>query len=158
MEYKYYWEDFQPGMVSEAGGYLVTEEEILEFARKYDPQPFHVDAVVAAGSQYGGLIASGWMTASICMRLACDAVLLESAGMGSPGLDELRWTKPVRAGDVLSLKRVVLETRASKSRPEIGSVRSRSEIYNQRGELVMHITNTAFIRRRNPGAAPGANA
>ncbi len=150
MSYKYYWEDFYPGQVREAGGISLSEAEIIEFAKKYDPQPFHTDPERAQHSAFGGLIASGWQTASVCMRLICDTYLLEAASMGSPGVDEVRWVKPVRPGDTLSLKTTVLETRASASRPDMGTVRSRSELYNQRGELVMHMSGVGMFRRRKP--------
>ena len=90
MSYKYYWEDFYPGQVREAGGISLSEEEIIEFARKYDPQPFHTDREKAKQSYFGGLIASGWQTAAVCMRLICDLYLLEAASLGSPGVDEVR--------------------------------------------------------------------
>ena len=150
MSYKYYWEDFYPGQVREAGGISLSEEEIIEFGRKYDPQPFHTDREKAKQSFFGGLIASGWQTAAVCMRLICDLYLLEAASMGSPGVDEVRWVKPVRAGDTLRLKTTVLETRASTSRPDMGTVRSRSEVYNQHGELVMHMSGVGMFRRREP--------
>lgn len=148
MSYKYYWEDFYPGQVRETSGISLSEEEIIEFAKKYDPQPFHTDKEKASHSAFGGLIASGWQTAGVCMRLLCDSYLLEAASMGSPGVDELRWVKPVRPGDTLHLKSTVLETRASNSRPDMGTVRSRSEVYNQHGELVMHMSGVGMFRRR----------
>ncbi len=152
MSYKYYWEDFAVGQVRETGGHSLTEEEVIEFAKKYDPQPFHIDRDKAKQSAFGGLIASGWQTAGLCMRMLCDMYLLESASMGSPGIDELRWVKPVRPGDTLRLKSTVIETRASTSRPDMGTVRSRSEVYNQRGELVMHMSGVGMFRRRSPDA------
>ena len=150
MSYKNYWEDFDPGQVRDTGGYSLTEDEIVEFAKKYDPQPFHIDKEKAKQSHFGGLIASGWQTASMCMRMLCDLYLLESASMGSPGVDEVRWVKPVRPGDILRIKATVLETRASNSRPDMGTVRSRSEVYNQHGELVMHMSGVGMFRRRSP--------
>jgi len=152
MSHKYYWEDFYQGQVRESGGYSLSEQEIIEFARKYDPQPFHTDKDKAQQSYFGGLIASGWQTASLCMRMICDVYLLEAASLGSPGVDEVRWVKPVRPGDTLHLKTTVLETRASTSRPDMGTVRSRSEVYNQNGELVMHMSGVGMFRRRSPGA------
>ena len=152
MSYKYYWEDFSVGQVREAGGHSLSEDEIIEFAKKYDPQPFHIDRDKAKQSAFGGLIASGWQTAGLCMRMLCDMYLLESASMGSPGVDEVRWVKPVRPGDTLRLKSTVLETRASSSRPDMGTVRSRSEVYNQHGELVMHMSGVGMFRRRSPDA------
>jgi acyl dehydratase len=151
VSYKYYWEDFYPGQVRETSGYSLSEEEIIEFGKKYDPQPFHTDKDKAKESVFGGLIASGWQTASMGMRMLCDLYLLEAASLGSPGVDELRWVKPVRPGDTLRLKSTVLETRASASRPDMGTVRSRSEVYNQHGELVMHMSGVGMFRRRNPG-------
>ena len=121
MSHKYYWEDFYPGQVLETGGYSLSEEEIIEFARKYDPQPFHTDKDKAKQSYFNGLIASGWQTASVAMRMICDLYLLDAASLGSPGVDELRWVKPVRPGDTLRLKATVLETRASASRPTLAS-------------------------------------
>lgn len=151
MSYKYYWEDFYPGQVLEIGGYSLSEEEIIEFARKYDPQPFHADSEKAKQTFFGGLIASGWQTASLCMRMICDVYLLEAASLGSPGVDEVRWVKPVRPGDTLRLKATVLETRASASRPDMGTMRARNEVYNQHGELVMHMSGVGMFRRRTPG-------
>jgi acyl dehydratase len=151
VSFQYYWEDFYPGQVLETGGYGLSEEEIIEFARKYDPQPFHTDRDKAQQSYFGGLIASGWQTAAICMRMICDLYLLEAASLGSPGVDELRWVKPVRPGDTLRLKATVLETRASVSRPDMGTMRARSEVYNQHGELVMHMSGVGMFRRRSPG-------
>lgn len=150
MSYKYFWEDFYPGQVREIGGYSLSEEEIIEFAKKYDPQPFHTDIEAAKHTFFGGLIASGWQTASLCMRMLCDLYLLEAASLGSPGVDELRWVKPVRPGDTLRLQTTVLETRASKSRPDMGTVRHRSEVYNQHGELVLHMSGVGMFRRRSP--------
>lgn len=150
MSYKYYWEDFHPGQVREIGGISLSEEEIIEFGKKYDPQPFHTDRDQAKQSYFGGLIASGWQTASVCMRLICDLYLLEAASLGSPGVDDVRWVKPVRPGDTLRLKTTVLETRASVSRPDMGTVRSRSDLYNQHGELVMHMSGVGMFRRRDP--------
>ena len=148
MSYKYYWEDFYPGQVFETGGRSLSKEEIIEFGKKYDPQPFHTDPGQAQQSYFGGLIASGWQTASLCMRMMSDLYLLEAASLGSPGVDELRWVKPVYPGDTLHLKATVLETRASASRPDMGTVRSRSEVYNQHGELVMHMSGVGMFRRR----------
>ncbi len=152
MAVKYYWEDFYPGQVLETGGLSLSAEEIIDFARKYDPQPFHIDSEKAKQTYFGGLIASGWQTASLCMRMICDLYLLEAASLGSPGIDELRWVKPVRPGDTLHLKVTVLETRASTSRPDMGTMRARSEVCNQHGELVMHMSGVGMFRRRSPGA------
>ena len=149
---EFYFEDFHVGQKLESiGTYTISAAEIKEFGQKYDPQPFHTDTDKAKESVFGGLIASGWQTASLGMRMICDLYLLEAASMGSPGVDEVRWVKPVRPGDTLRLKSTVLETRASTSRPDMGTVRSRSEIYNQHGELVMHMLGVGMFRRRSPG-------
>lgn len=143
-----YLEDFVPGTVYQAGSVRITEAEIVEFATRYDPQPFHVDAAAARASIYGGLIASGWQTVAVTMRLLVDHVFGESAGMGSPGVDELRWLLPVRAGDTLSPRVTVLETRPSRSKPDRGVLRFRVEVENQAGELAMSMVGAAFIGRR----------
>ena len=143
-----YLEDFVPGTVYQAGSVRVTEAEIVEFARRYDPQPFHLDADAARASIYGGLIASGWQTVAVTMRLLVDQVFGESAGMGSPGVDELRWLLPVRPGDTLSPRVIVLETRPSRSKPDRGVLRFRVEVENQDGELAMSMVGASFIGRR----------
>ncbi|MGH8751460.1 MAG: MaoC family dehydratase [Burkholderiales bacterium] len=152
MNYKYYWEDFKAGENVELGEKRVSREEIIAFARAYDPQPFHIDEQAARQSFFGGLIASGWHTCAMLMRIMCDAFLLESASMGSPGVDNIRWLKPVRPDDVIRVRRVCLETRASQSRPEMGVIKNRYEVYNQNDELVMQIEAMSLIRRRHPGA------
>ncbi|WP_142804353.1 MULTISPECIES: MaoC family dehydratase [Tepidiphilus] len=147
-EYKYYWEDFVPGSVQEVGGVEVTKEAIIEFARQYDPQPFHVDEEAARQSPYGGLIASGWHTCALAMRMICDAFMLEAASVGSPGIDNLRWLKPVRPGDVLRVRLTVLEARPLASKPGIGLVRHRWEVLNQNDEVVMEMEGAVMFRRR----------
>ncbi len=132
-----YFEDYQVGEVNEFGDRLVTEQEIIEFALKYDPQPFHVDPAAARESMFGGLIASGWLTASIGMRLLVDHFISRKASIGSPGVDELRWLKPVRPGDRLRVRTTTLETRRSRSKPDRGAVQQRMEVLNQHGETVM---------------------
>ncbi|MCB1165418.1 MAG: MaoC family dehydratase [Leptospiraceae bacterium] len=141
-----YFEDMQPGQSIELGSYQVTEEEILEFARKYDPQPFHIDPQAASESMFGGIIASGWHTASICMRLYVDAVLNRSASMGSPGLDNLRWKRPVRPGDTLSGRFRITECRPF--RPGIGLVKGMAELKNQEGKLVMSFLGQGMFGTR----------
>ena len=143
-----YLEDFVPGTVFEAGSVQVTEAEIVEFATRYDPQPFHVDADAAQRSIYGGLIASGWHTMALTMRLLVDNVFQGSASMGSPGIDELRWLLPVRPGDTLSPRVTVLETRASRSKPDRGVLRFRVEVSNQDGALALTLEGAAFVGRR----------
>ena len=132
-----YFEDYQVGMVDEFGEVLVTAEEIVEFARRYDPQTMHVDADAAATGPFGGLIASGWHTGSLTMRLFVDHYLSKVATLPSPGIDELRWVRPVRPGDTLRMRVTVVEARRSKSKPDRGIVRSLVEVLNQNGEVVM---------------------
>jgi acyl dehydratase len=146
----HYLEDFVAGTVYQAGSVTLTEAEILEFARRYDPQAFHVDPDAARASIYGGLIASGWQTVAVTMRLLVDQVFGESAGMGSPGVDELRWLLPVRPGDMLSPRVTVLESRPSRSKPDRGVVRFKVEVSNQDGELVMSLIGASFIGRQQP--------
>jgi acyl dehydratase len=146
---KRYFEDFAVGEVLALGATApVTEEAIIAFARQYDPQSFHVDPARAKESIFGGLVASGWHTASMVMRLWVDAIVSKTVSMGSPGVEDLRWPAPVRPGDTLTSRAVVLETRPSKSRPEMGLVRWRAETSNQRDELVFTMTGTSFIGRR----------
>ena len=140
-----YLEDFEPGAVFPAGSVQISEAEILEFARRYDPQVFHVDPDAARASIYGGLIASGWQTVAVTMRLLVDHVFGQSAAMGSPGVDEVRWHRPVRPGDTLSPRVTVLESRVSRSKPDRGVLRFRVDVDNQDGELVMSMVGTAFI-------------
>jgi acyl dehydratase len=144
-----YFEDIRPGDVVEFGSYEVTRDEILDFARRYDPQSFHVDDRAARESPFGGLIASGWHTAAIFMRLYVDAVLSGSASMGSPGVEELRWLHPVRPGDVLSGRTRVVAASPSDKRPDRGTVISETEIVNQDGEVVMTMRARGFFRRRS---------
>ena len=148
-----YWEDFKVGEVEQIGAKRVDKDEIIAFARQFDPQPFHVDEAAAKQSMYGGLIASGWHTGAMVMRMMCDAYLLQSASAGSPGLDNLKWLKPVRPGDTIRAQRTTLETRESKSKPDIGIVSNLWEVFNQDGELVMSIQGYGMFRRRNPGSA-----
>ncbi|MBL8487926.1 MAG: MaoC family dehydratase [Rhodocyclaceae bacterium] len=148
-KFKYYWEDFPVGSVREFGGITMTREDIVEFARRFDPQPFHVDEEAARHSPFGGLIASGWHTASVAMRMACDAFLLESASLGSPGIEQLNWVKPVRPGDTLRTRLTVLEARPSESKPHIGLLRTRWEILNQANECVMTLEGHSMFRRRH---------
>ena len=145
-----WWEDFVPGSTREFGGRLVTREDILRFAREYDPQPFHVDEAAAERSLFGGLAASGWHTCALVMRMMCDAYLLDAASLGSPGLDQIRWLAPVRPGDTLSVRLEVLSARPMKSRPGVGLVQSRWTALNQRGEAVMSMEGWAMFRRRDP--------
>ncbi len=143
-----YFEDFAVGETISFREYLVTEEEILDFARRFDPQAFHADPEAAKRSHVGGLIASGWHTGAIFMRLQCDAFLTQSASLVSPGVDELRWLAPVRPGDTLSGSAEVIECRASRSKPDRGIVRARGELHNQAGISVFSVCTTGFFARR----------
>jgi len=148
-----YFEDFPVGAVLAFGDKLISAEEIVAFAKAWDPQPFHVDAEAAKDSQVGELIASGWHTGCLLMRMMCDAYLLESASEGAPGIDEMRWLKPVKPGDRLSVRRTTLAARPSRSRPRIGIVDFQFEVINQHGETALFLKYSAFLRRR-PEAAP----
>jgi len=150
MAIKYYWEDFAPGRVFESGTRTLSEEDILRFAREWDPQTYHTDAEAARRSPFGGLIASGWQTAAVCMRLMCDSYLLETSCVGSPGLDELRWTKPVRPGDTLRMRSTVIESAPSGKQPNRGTVVFRWEILNQNGEVALSMLGRQLFLRRAP--------
>jgi acyl dehydratase len=143
-----YFEDYPPGAVFEADPILVSEAEIIEFARRYDPQAMHTDPQAAAKGRFGGLIASGWHTAALMMRLFADNFLSPASSIASPGIDELRWVQPVRPGDVLSLRVTILAARRSRSRPEQGIVHSFVEVLNQRAEVVMSLKPISLIACR----------
>ena len=149
---KLHWEDFTVGSVAEYGPRLVTREEIVAFAAEFDPQPAHMDEAFARSTMLGGLAASGWHTCAIGMRMIADGFMTNSAGRGSPGIDEVRWVKPVRPGDSLTLRTTILETRPLKSRPDWGLVKFRFELINQAGELVMTQENVNFFGRRESAA------
>ena len=153
MQPKYYWEDFRVGDSFSMGERMVNKDEIIAFATAYDPQPFHIDEEAAQKSIFGGLIASGWHTCALVMRMMVDSYLRDSASLGSPGVDNVRWLKPVRPGDTLRAQRHVVETRASQSKPNIGIVKSRWEVFNQKDELVMTMEGYGMFERREPGAA-----
>jgi len=143
-----WYEDYPVGETVEFGDHLVTQDEVLEFARRYDPQPFHVDPAAAAQSIYGGLIASGWMTSSIAMRLMVDHYLSPQSSMGSPGVDELRWLRPVRPGDRLRMRVTVLDSRVSQSKPDRGMILLLWEVLNQDRTVVMSMKGWGMYRRR----------
>jgi acyl dehydratase len=143
-----YFEDVRVGDTAVLGSRTVTEAEIVRFGRMYDPQPFHIDAGAAATSLFGGLIASGWHTCAIMMRLSVDAMQRDGlAGLGSPGIDSCRWLKPVRPGDTLTVTREIVETWPSRTRP-FGFVRSRSQMTNQQGDTVATIVGVTMVARR----------
>lgn len=143
-----YLDDLVVGEVAEFGDRLMTAEEIIRFAREFDPQPFHIDAEAAGASVFGGLIASGWHSAAVAMRMCVDAFLSPESSMGSPGVDELRWHLPVRPGDRLRLRVTTLEILPSRSKPDRGIARHRMELLNQHGQAVMSFIAMALLRRR----------
>jgi acyl dehydratase len=155
---KIYFEDFEAGSVAQSPAKLVTREEIIAYASEFDPQPMHLDEEAARASMLGGLAASGWHTCAIAMRMMCDWFVLDSASMGAPGVDEVRWTRPVRPGDRLTLRRTVLDTRASKSRPDMGFVKLQFEMLNQSGDVVMTLVTPMMIKRRETALAEAAAA
>jgi acyl dehydratase len=143
-----YFEDFKIGDVTDIGPVSVSEEEIVEFASRYDPQPFHVDPEAAKSSPFGGLIASGWHTTALFMGMFVRSVLLDSASLGSPGVEEVRWTAPVRPGDTLTARTTVTDVRPSESNPNRGTVFTTNEVFNQNGERVMTLKARGFFARR----------
>ena len=143
-----YFEDFAKGMTREITGPTLTQEEIVRFAREFDPQPFHIDEDAAKKGFFGGIIASGWHTAAITQRIVVDAVVSQSASLGSPGVDELRWLKPVRPGDTLTVKFEVVEATPSRSKPDRGTIKLFYEVKNQKGEVVMTLRGMGMIGRR----------
>ena len=149
-----YWEDFEVGSVREFGRCEVTREAVLEFAGRYDPQPFHLNDAAAAQSLFGRLAASGWHTAAMAMRMMCEGYLLHAASLGSPGVEKLTWPAPVYPGDVLGMRNTVLESRPLASRPGVGLVKSRNEVLNQHGQVVLRMEGIGFFRRRDAGAPP----
>ena len=143
-----YFEDYIEGDVHDCGTIAVEADEMLAFAKRYDPQDFHADPEAAKQTPFGGLIASGWLTAGLMMRLYVEHYLTHVASLASPGLDEMRWLKPVLAGDRLSVRVTVLKTVPSRSKPDRGAVTSLIEVFNQAGELVMSLKPVNFIARR----------
>jgi len=142
-----YFEDVKVGDVTRFGRYEVTREEIVEYARQFDPQPFHLDEEAARASMYGGLIASGWHTAAMLMRMVCDNMIPLSATMGAMGFDDLKWLRPVRPGDVLSAESEIREKVEGK-RPDRAMVKVESRVLNQRGEVVMSLVSLVIYLRR----------
>jgi acyl dehydratase len=146
--YRYCWEDFPAGHVMDFEGRPVSREAVVAFASQFDPQPFHLDDEAGAASVFGGLCASGWHTCAMAMRIMCDGYLLESSSQGSPGIDNLRWLKPVFPGDTLRLRMEVLEARPMNSKPHLGLVRSRWTMRNQHEEPVLTMEGWGMFRRR----------
>ncbi len=147
-----YLEDFEVGQNHAVGSFSMTKEEIIEFATRFDPQPFHIDEGAAQQSPFGGLIASGWHTCAKLMRTMCDAYLLKAAGAGSPGIENISWIKPVRPGDVISVVRETEKINPSRSKPDRGMVLSKFTLTNQNGEVVMTMSGWGMFFRR--GAVP----
>ncbi|MCW5749729.1 MAG: MaoC family dehydratase [Alphaproteobacteria bacterium] len=143
-----FYEDYSVGELIKADGVTLSEADILDFAFRYDPQPFHLDKEAAAKSIYGGLIASGWQVGAVTFRMLVQAGVLGRGSMGSPGVDELRWAKPVRPGDTLYAEAEVTDMRPSQSKPDRGLVFITYRVRNQLGELVMSFRSTQLIRRR----------
>ncbi|MDE1173388.1 MAG: MaoC family dehydratase [Parvibaculaceae bacterium] len=149
----WYWEDFKAGEVIEFGEKHVSRDEIIEFASEFDPQPFHLSEEAGKASILGGLCASGWHSCAMLMRMMCDEYMLDSSSMGAPGTDEVRWQKPVYVDDILRVRRTVLESRPSNSRPQVGLTRLRHELINRKGEVVLVMTGWILFGRRISGEA-----
>jgi acyl dehydratase len=145
-----YFEDYVPGLTVDCGTFTVSEEDIIAFAKEYDPQPFHVDPVAAKDGPYGGLIASGWHTTALMMRQLVEHFVSPESSLGAAGIDEIRWPRPVRPGDVLHVQATILEARRSGSKPDRGIIRSLAEVTNTDGDLAMKLTAINFILLRDP--------
>jgi acyl dehydratase len=149
-----YFEDYVPGATYECGSVSFDQAGIVAFAKEFDPQPFHVDPVAAAAGPYGGLIASGWHTAAVVMRLLVENYLSAESSLGSPGMDEIRWPNPVRPGDTLRVRATVTEARRSLSKPDRGILTTLIEAVNQDDKTVMRATGINFVRVRPGPEAP----
>lgn len=147
-EKRWAYEDLQVGAVIDLGSKVVTAEEIIEFASEFDPQPMHLDEEAGKATLLGGLAASGWHTCAMFMRMMCDAFLLDSTSQGAPGVAYVRWKKPVLPGDVLAGRSTVMSARRSNSKPGLGFVTVRHEVFNQRGESVLELENTGMFLTR----------
>jgi acyl dehydratase len=146
-----HFEDFKVGDVTEIGPVSVSEAEIIDFAERFDPQPFHIDPEAAKSSPFGGLIASGWHTTALFMGMFVRGILLDSASLGSPGVEAIRWTAPVRPGDTLTGRVTITDVQPSETNPKRGTVFTTSEVFNQDGERVMTLKARGFFARRAPG-------
>ena len=153
---KYFWEDLPVGSTIEVGSTTVDRDEMLQFAHKYDPQPFHLSDEAAAKSIFGKLLASGWHTCAMAMGLMVRNFLNEASSLGSPGVEQIKWQKPVHANDTLTLRARITESRPMKSHPDIGLTRVLWEMFNQRGERVLLIDSYAMFRRRRPVVPDGS--
>jgi len=150
---KLHWEDFKPGAVAVYGPRLVTREEIVAFAAEFDPQPMHLDEAAASATLLGGLGASGWQICCLLMRMIADGFLLDSTSMGAPGIDEVRWLKPLRPGTQIRVRATVLDTRASNSRPEMGFVKFHYEVLDDQDAVLTTMVCSTMLVRREAGAA-----
>ncbi len=146
--FKYYWEDFPIGSVRPYGPMTVTREEVIAFATAFDPQPFHLDDAAAEASLFKRLSASGWHTSAMTMRMMCDAYLLDSASLGAPGIEKLKWHTPVYPGDVLSGTATITDARPMNSKPHVGLIHSHYQTLNQDGVVVMTMEGWGMLRRR----------
>jgi len=151
-EFKCYWEDFAVGQVRDLGTITPTREDIIAFAQQFDPQPFHLDDEAAKASVFGALSASGWHTCAMAMRLMVTNFLCETSSLGSPGLENIKWLKPVYPGDTLRLQSTMLETKPMSKRPDVGMTRNLWEMFNQHGDKVLHMDGWGMFRRRTPAA------
>jgi acyl dehydratase len=147
-----YFEDYVPGLSFDCGSFTLDQAEIIAFGEEYDPQPFHVDPEAAKDGPFGGIIASGWQTTSMMMRKVVGGFLSAESSLGAAGVDEIRWPRPVRPGDTLDVRAAVLEARRSRSKPDRGIVRSRLEVTNQDGDIVMTVIATNFVLARHAEA------
>ena len=152
---RYYWEDMQPGSERDLGSISPTREEIIAFATQFDPQPFHLNDEAAKASVFGDLCASGWHTCAMAMRLMVTEFLCQTSSMGSPGLEHIKWLKPVFPNDQLRLQTTVLETKPMGKRPDIGMTRNAWEMFNQHGEKVLHMEGWGMFKRRTPADVSG---
>jgi acyl dehydratase len=147
---KRFFEDFAVGDTFPLPAREITKADVIAFAEEFDPQPIHVDETAPATHEIGGLIASGWHVCAEFMRMFCEGLLLDSNALGAPGVDTLKWQRPVKPGDNLSGRAIILETRTSRSRPDVGILRLRQEVFNQAGERVMWMEHPMLMRRRDP--------
>lgn len=150
---KLHWEDFKPGAVAIFGPRLVTREEIVAFAAEFDPQPMHLDEAAASATLLGGLGASGWQICCLLMRMIADGFVLDSTSMGAPGIDEVRWLKPLRPGTQIRVRATVLDTRASNSRPAMGFVKFQYEVLDDQDAVLTTMVSSMMLVRREAGAA-----
>jgi acyl dehydratase len=152
----YFWEDMAVGQVRELGTITPSREDIIAFASQFDPQPFHLDDAAGEASVFGGLCASGWHTCAMAMRLMVTNFLSQTSSLGSPGLENIRWTKPVYPGDTLRLQSSVLEIKPMGRRPDVGMTRNLWEMFNQHGDLVLRMEGWGMFRRRHPAPTESA--